>query len=177
MPPIETHIKQIRASWLLIRSYFWIYKIFTRIICVIEVITFGVFVYLTSGVSEIPLRNNIVTCNMWLGIPPRVAISRYVMQLKENSKQHIKHYWCTNIKLLCKIYWKTCAGPTATFHDDVIKWKQWRGALVFSLICAWTNGWANNRDAADLRRSRPHDDVTVMWRSGEWMFVVHVTLT
>ena len=29
---------------------------------------------------------------------------------------------------------------------------QWRGALASSLICAWTNGWANNRDAGDLRR-------------------------
>ena len=28
---------------------------------------------------------------------------------------------------------------------------QWRGALMLSLICAWTNGWANNRDAGDLR--------------------------
>ena len=30
---------------------------------------------------------------------------------------------------------------------------QWRGALMFSLIWAWTNGWTNNRDAGDLRRS------------------------
>ena len=70
-------------------------------------------------------------------------------------------------------------------HDDVIKWKhfprywpfvrgiqrspmnsphkgQWRGALMFSLICAWTNGWANHRHAGDLRRHRVHYDVTVM---------------
>ena len=39
---------------------------------------------------------------------------------------------------------------------------QWRGALMFSLICAWTNGWANNRDVGDLRRHRTHYDVTVM---------------
>ena len=38
----------------------------------------------------------------------------------------------------------------------------WRGALVFSLIRAWTNNWVNNRDASDLRRYRAHDDVTVM---------------
>ena len=31
-----------------------------------------------------------------------------------------------------------------------------------SLICAWTNGWANNRDAGDLRRHRARCDVTVM---------------
>ena len=75
-------------------------------------------------------------------------------------------------------------------HDDVIKWKhfprywpivrgihrssvnsphkgQWRGALVFSLICAWINGWVNNRKAGDFRHHRSHYDVTIMgsgWR-------------
>ena len=29
---------------------------------------------------------------------------------------------------------------------------QWRGALMFSLIWACTNGWVNNQDASDLRR-------------------------
>ena len=71
-------------------------------------------------------------------------------------------------------------------HDDVIKWKhfprswpfvrgihrypvnsphkgQWRGALMFSLICIWINGWVNNRETGDLRRYRTHYDVTVMW--------------
>ena len=70
-------------------------------------------------------------------------------------------------------------------HDDVIKWKhfprywpfvrgihrspvnsphkgQWRGALMFSLICARINGWVNNRETGDLRRHRTHHDVIVM---------------
>ena len=70
-------------------------------------------------------------------------------------------------------------------HDDVIKWKhfprywpyvwgihrsqvnsphqdQWRGALMFSLICAWINGWVNNSEAGDLRRHHAYYDVTVM---------------
>ena len=70
-------------------------------------------------------------------------------------------------------------------HDDVIKWKhfprywpfvrgihrspvnsshkgQWRGALMFSLICARINGWVNNGEAGDLRRNYAHYDVTVM---------------
>ena len=70
-------------------------------------------------------------------------------------------------------------------YNDVIKWKhfppywpfvrgihlspvnsphegQWRGALMFSLICARINGWINNREAGDLRRHRAHYDVTVM---------------
>ena len=40
---------------------------------------------------------------------------------------------------------------------------QWRGALMFSLICVWINGWENNREAGDLRRHRTHYDVIVMW--------------
>ena len=68
-----------------------------------------------------------------------------------------------------------------TIHDDVIKWRhfprywpfvrgmhpwhksQWRGALMLSLIYAWTNGGASNREAGDLRRHRAHYDVTVMF--------------
>ena len=42
---------------------------------------------------------------------------------------------------------------------------QWRRALMFSLISAWTNGCVNNRDAADLRRHLAHYDVTVMMLS------------
>ena len=39
---------------------------------------------------------------------------------------------------------------------------QWRGALMFSLICAWINGWVNNGEAADLRRLSAHYDVIIM---------------
>ena len=35
---------------------------------------------------------------------------------------------------------------------------RWHGALMFSLIYAWTNGWVNNRDSGDLRRHRAHCD-------------------
>ena len=40
---------------------------------------------------------------------------------------------------------------------------QWRGALMFPLICTWINDWVNNREAGDLRRHRAHYDVSVMW--------------
>ena len=39
---------------------------------------------------------------------------------------------------------------------------QWRGPLMFSLICAWINDWVNNPKAGDLRRYRGHYDVNVM---------------
>ena len=75
---------------------------------------------------------------------------------------------------------RTCVTVSVS-HDDVIKWKhfsrywqfergihrssmnsphkgQWRGALMFSMICAWVN----NREAGDLGHYRAYDDVTVM---------------
>ena len=48
-------------------------------------------------------------------------------------------------------------SPVTSPHKD-----QWRGALMFTLICARINGWVNNREAGDLRRHRAHFDVIVM---------------
>ena len=45
---------------------------------------------------------------------------------------------------------------------------QWRRALLFSLICAWINGWVNNREAGDLRHHCAHYDVTVMCSCYSW---------
>ena len=47
-------------------------------------------------------------------------------------------------------------SPVNSPHTD-----QWRGALMFSLISAWTNGWVNNQDWFETHHS--HYDVTVMW--------------
>ena len=54
-----------------------------------------------------------------------------------------------------------CAGNSTVPVNSPHK-SQWRGALMFSLICVWINGWVNNREAGDLRRYRAHCDVTVM---------------
>ena len=52
---------------------------------------------------------------------------------------------------------------------------QWRGALMFSLIYAWMNGWVNNGEAGHLRRHHAHYDVAVMmWRCAKptwWLLV------
>ena len=54
-----------------------------------------------------------------------------------------------------------CAGNSKVPVNSPHK-GQWRGALMFSLICARINDWVNNREAGDLRRYRGHYDVTVM---------------
>ena len=55
---------------------------------------------------------------------------------------------------------------------------QWRGALMFSLLCAWINACSNNRDPGDLRRHRAQYDVIEMCvvNFGFWMTVFHVTV-
>ena len=86
-----------------------------------------------------------------------------------------------------------CCAVVQADHDDVIKWKPFprywpfvRGIhrspvnslhkgqdaelWCFSFICAWINGWVNNRKAGDLRRYRAHYDVIVIcqWSCREW---------
>ena len=99
---------------------------------------------------------------------------------------------CLSVDFPCKlyhIYWQLIVysiSQTISTHEDVIKWKhfprywpfvrgihrspvnsphkgQWRGALMFSLLCAWINGWVNNREAGHFRRHRAHYDVTVLY--------------
>ena len=41
---------------------------------------------------------------------------------------------------------------------------QWRSALMFSLICAWINGWVNNGKAGDFRHHRAQYNVIVLQR-------------
>ena len=64
-------------------------------------------------------------------------------------------------------YWPFVRGihrsPMNSPHKD-----QWHWPLIFSLICAWTNGWVNNRDAGDLRR---HGDLRrSLWRHCNGVF-------
>ena len=53
---------------------------------------------------------------------------------------------------------------------------QWRGALVYSLICVWINGWENNREAGDLRCHRAHYDVIVIHAGTLYQYVFYFIL-
>ena len=107
------------------------------------------------------------------------------------------------------LLWSFIHIYTDVIHGDVIKCKhfprywpfvrgihrspvnsphkgQWRGTLMFSLICVWINDWVNNREAGDLRRHRGHCDVNVMqiWNNGmenigftHWGRVTHICVS
>ena len=115
----------------------------------------------------------------------RGNVSAYLISCCTGPKCHIiriKRYISTKLHIFLSNDWYL---QKPTVHDDVIKWKhfprywpfvrgihrgpvnsphkgQWRGTLMFSLICTRMKCWVNNRKAGDLRRNRAHYDVIVM---------------
>ena len=65
------------------------------------------------------------------------------------------------IKRKLVLCWEVHRSLVVSTHKD-----QRGGALMLHLICAWTNGWPNNRDTCDLRRHLLHYDNNVP-QSGE----------
>ena len=73
--------------------------------------------------------------------------------------------------VIFRVLGTVCAIQDIRAHDDVTKRKhfprnrspvnsphkgRWRGALMFSLMCAWINGWVNNGEAGDSSHHRTH---------------------
>ena len=57
--------------------------------------------------------------------------------------------------------------------DILPYYKQYQ--VMFSLICAWINGWVSNYEAGDLRRHCAHYDVTVMNACRWWTKMIFWT--
>ena len=64
---------------------------------------------------------------------------------------------CKHVPRYLPFLWGIHRSPVNYPHKG-----EWRGALMFSLICAWINGCVNNGEAGDLRRHRALYDVTVV---------------
>ena len=117
-----------------------------------------------------------------------------------HQEAHIR-YWIYPMSTTCGPFnvAATYIQPQLRMHDDVIKLKQfprywpfvrgihrspvnsphkgqWRGALMFSLVCAWTNGWTNNQNTGDLRRHCVHYDVTAMTTNNRKLHYLHQCL-
>ena len=114
------------------------------------------------------IRCWILMYNIFYGMLFCLAVLGAICMSWEDWAIHIQYLHCT------------------CHHDDVTKWKhiprnrpfvrgihRWpvnsphkgkrRRALMFSLICAWINGWVNKGEAGDLRRHRTHYDVSAKY--------------
>ena len=117
------------------------------------------------GISGLPAQRPVM---------PNFDIS-FVVSLNELlNKQAMLMIWDAIVVMWCHCF-VCCIMMTSqngnTFHITGPLWGwpvdsphkgQWRGALMFSLISVSTNGWANNRDAGDLRSHHAHYNITVM---------------
>ena len=117
----------------------------------------------------------------------KVLILCYPVPIETSTAIHWNRYaWHRWLMIILR-----CCAEHLYLHDGVIKWKhfqryrplrgestghrciplksQWRGALMFSLICAWTNGWANNRGAGYLRRPKYTTIVRTRTKLYSWL--------
>ena len=104
-------------------------------------------------------RNNICDTNCELCTQTRLLPKR---EISTGRPLKIAHAWWRPKWKHFPSYWPFVRGIHRWPVNSPLK-GQWRGALMFSLVCAWINGWVNNREAGDLIRHRAHYDVIVMW--------------
>ena len=105
------------------------------------------------------VRNSITTTFttvmiVWVRFTQRPQIRQLLLGL--NSATWWRHQMEPFSALLA-----LCAGNSPVPVNSPHK-GHWRGALMFSSICARINDWVNSREACDLRRHRGHYDVIVM---------------
>ena len=73
---------------------------------------------------------------------PDAAWSHYSIRIEWEQDGSLLTWWRHQMETFSAL-----RSPVNSPHKG-----QWRGAFMFSLICAWINRWVNNREAGDLRR-------------------------
>ena len=115
-------------------------------------------------------------CYVMLNPPPTLLINLW-QSYRPAQCDTRRHHWCDVLTYSSHSrqsttvmtssngnIFRTTGHMCGEFTGDrwIPRTNKWRGALMFSLICAWINGWVNNREAGDLRRYGAHYVVTVM---------------
>ena len=93
-------------------------------------------------------------------IDPPEGIWLHIASLNFKNELNITLPWWRHQMETFPRYWPYVRGIHRSPVNSPDK-GQLRGAFVFSLICAWINGW-DKREAGDLRRQHAHYGVTVM---------------
>ena len=109
----------------------------------------------------------------------KCSLSYHTIIFSPQFPAHYIHHDVINWKH-CPRYWPSVRGthwlPVNSPHKG-----QWRGALMFSLSCAWINDWVNDCDTGDLRRHCAHYDVPVMYaieiRRSKWIRTTHLSIS
>ena len=87
-----------------------------------------------------------------IGIREIMLNKNSLLILRFRKKCNLKSWWRHQMETYPTLLTLFAGNPP---HND-----QWLGALMFSLIWAWTNDWVNSRNAGDMRRNCAHYDGT-----------------
>ena len=96
-------------------------------------------------INNMIAANDIQTMHIWMRCDIYIYIFR-VIHWARSSETWWRHQMERFSALLA-----LCAGNSPVPVNSPRK-GQWRGALMFSLIYVWINGWVNNHEAGDLWR-------------------------
>ena len=98
---------------------------------------------------------------IWLIVRPRTPIRHAIPYPEKQALESLLTMMTSSNGNICRV-----TGPLwgeITSHWWILLTKASDGEL--SLICAWINGWVNNREAGDLRRHR--NEITFEKSSGD----------
>ena len=96
----------------------------------------------------------------WLGVTRQK--NHYTWRLLNDSNVYIVLYIFQEHFTFRSVGWHMMTSSNGNIHRSAVDAPhkgRWRGALMFSLICAWTNSLANKQDAGDFRHHRVHYEV------------------
>ena len=104
--------------------------------------------------------------------------AEYILNAQESNKSLFVTYWTKLLVLKPENSWRIMVTPSIGNIFRVTGLCEGNPPITggfrrFCLICTWTNGWANNIDAGDLRRHRVHYDVTAIWLL-PWVMYMYV---
>ena len=136
---------------------------------------------ITHGISLHKTNNSELRWFLWTSFWTFVLIAN-VLRRHDNDDICCNHQMLRSLCLACSLFMMTspCGNISALLafvsgiHQSPMNSPNrglWHGALMFSLIGSWTNGWVNNRDVGDLKRYRTLYDVIVIWGRVEHRYV------
>ena len=155
---------------LVLGKYYFFFKIPRKGVQCLKKINMHHYFY-----QQIELANDIILAiaiNKYKSLIPRTTCIFWWILLDSVLLFVDSSLFCRYLKLLVSMmtssnfprYWPFVRGIHRSPVNSPRK-GQWRGALMFSLICVWINSWVNNREAGDLRHHRAHYDVIVVQKS------------
>ena len=130
--------------------------------------------YIPRRMHKIRALSCFILVRYWSGLPFNLTALPRLPMARTTTRKNMA-WWRHQMENFPR-YWPFVRGIHRSPVDSPHK-GQWRGASMFSFICAWPNGWANNMEHGTWTREVPccfswsHDDV-IKWRhfTRYWLF-------